>query len=268
MVGSFPILHEDLRKKLGRIRSKSAQTMYKKILQALAFSNVLEDLSPTDCEKLTVYLRGVNRIVRCREAAQRVTKSGWHNVANCLLQTRSPLSQMPQEEALATGSSHVEPVSDERQVSFQLGFVTEMVKRSLQAAVREVKRMNHEYIGTEHILLGLAKEESCLAGLALAQVGISSQMIHNETTRIVQQGPDDAYEPSGGRYPLTPRAKKVIENSRGEATKARHKYLGTEHLLLGCIVEREGVAAQVLLNLGAKEESIRHAIGRNRSPGF
>ena len=119
---------------------------------------------------------------------------------------------------------------------------------------RKLKRFNHEYIGTEHILLGLIKEGSGVAANVLQNLDIDLKKIRLEVEKIVQAGPDLV---SVGQLPFTPRVKKVLEYAMEEAKSMGHNYIGTEHQLLGLLREREGVAAQVLLNLGVKLEACK-----------
>src|SRR5882724_363108 len=124
---------------------------------------------------------------------------------------------------------------------------TDRARKLMQLAMQEAKRFNHEYIGTEHILLGLVKEGSGIAANVLKNLDIDLDKVRGEVEKIVQVGP---YVVTMGKLPQTPRAKKVIEYAIEESRSLGHNYIGTEHLLLGLIQEGEGVAAQVLLNLG------------------
>jgi len=137
----------------------------------------------------------------------------------------------------------------------------------MQLANQEAQRFNHEYIGTEHILLGLVKEGSGVAANVLKNLDIDLRKIRLEVEKIVQSGPDMV---TMGKLPQTPRAKKVIEYSIEEARNLNHNYVGTEHLLLGLLREQEGVAAQVLMNLGLKLEDVREEVlnllGHNMDP--
>jgi ATP-dependent Clp protease ATP-binding subunit ClpA len=134
---------------------------------------------------------------------------------------------------------------------------TDRALKVMKLANGEAKRFNHEYIGTEHILLGLIKEGSGMAANVLANMGIDLGKVRLEVEKIVQAGPDMV---SMGNLPQTPRAKKVIEFAIEEAEKLNHNYVGTEHLLLGLIREEEGVGAQVLLNLGVSLYSLQERI--------
>ena len=134
---------------------------------------------------------------------------------------------------------------------------TERAKKVMQLAQQEAQRFNHEYIGTEHILLGLVKEGSGVAANVLTNLDIDLKKIRLEIEKIVQSGPNVV---SVGKLPFTPRAKKVIELAVEEARNLGHNYVGTEHLLLGLLRENEGVAAQVLMNLGVKLEDVREEV--------
>src|SRR5438270_1331866 len=137
---------------------------------------------------------------------------------------------------------------------------TDRARKVMQLANQEAQRFNHEYIGTEHILLGLVKEGSGVAANVLKNLDIDLRQIRLEVEKIAQSGPDMADVVLFGRRPQTPRAKKVIEYSIEEARNLNHNYVGTEHLLLGLLREEEGVAAQVLMNLGLKPEDVRKEV--------
>src|SRR3954467_7403026 len=134
---------------------------------------------------------------------------------------------------------------------------TDRARKVMQLANQEAQRFNHEYIGTEHILLGLVKEGSGVAANVLKNLDIDLRKIRLEVEKIVQAGPDMV---TMGKLPQTPRAKKVIEYSIEEARNLNHNYVGTEHLLLGLLREQEGVAAQVLMNLGLRLEDVREEV--------
>jgi ATP-dependent Clp protease ATP-binding subunit ClpC len=127
----------------------------------------------------------------------------------------------------------------------------------MQLANQEAQRFNHEYIGTEHILLGLVKEGSGVAANVLKNLDVDLRKIRMEVENIVKSGPDMV---TMGRLPQTPRARKVIEYSMEEARNLNHNYVGTEHILLGLLREQEGVAAQVLMNLNLKLEDVREEV--------
>jgi ATP-dependent Clp protease ATP-binding subunit ClpC len=134
---------------------------------------------------------------------------------------------------------------------------TDRARKVMQLANQEAQRFNHEYIGTEHILLGLVKEGSGVAANVLKNLDVDLRKIRLEVEKIVQSGPDMV---TMGKLPQTPRAKKVIEYSMEEARNLNHNYVGTEHILLGLLREQEGVAAQVLMNLGLKLEDVREEV--------
>ncbi len=134
---------------------------------------------------------------------------------------------------------------------------TDRARKVMQLANQEAQRFNHEYIGTEHVLLGLVKEGSGVAANVLKRLDVDLRKIRLEVEKIVQSGPDMV---TMGKLPQTPRAKKVIEYAMEEARNLNHNYVGTEHLLLGLLREQEGVAAQVLMNLGLKLEDVREEV--------
>ena len=123
-------------------------------------------------------------------------------------------------------------------------------------AQEEARLLNHNYIGTEHILLGLIHEGEGVAAKALESLGISLEAVRSQVEEIIGQG---GSSPSG-HIPFTPRAKKVLELSLREALQLGHNYIGTEHILLGLIREGEGVAAQVLVKLGADLSRVRQQV--------
>jgi len=134
---------------------------------------------------------------------------------------------------------------------------TDRARKVMQLANQEAQRFNHEYIGTEHILLGLVKEGSGVAANVLKNLDIDLRKIRLEVEKLVQSGPEMV---TIGKLPQTPRAKKVVEYSMEEARNLNHNYVGTEHILLGLLREQEGVAAQVLMNLGMKLEDVREEV--------
>src|SRR5579864_603260 len=134
---------------------------------------------------------------------------------------------------------------------------TDRARKVMALANKEGQRFNHEYIGTEHILLGLVKEGSGVGANVLKNLDVDLRKIRNEVEKIVQAGPDMV---TMGKLPQTPRAKKVIEYAIEEARNLNHNYVGTEHLLLGLLREHDGVAAQVLMNLSLKLEEVREEV--------
>ncbi|QDU83666.1 ClpA/B family protein [Planctomycetes bacterium Pla163] len=134
---------------------------------------------------------------------------------------------------------------------------TDRAKKVMNLARQEAQRFNHEYLGTEHILLGLVQEGSGVAANVLRQMSIDLSKIRSEVEKLVKTGPSMV---TMGQLPFTPRAKKVLELSMEEASNLGHNYIGTEHLLLGLIKENEGIAAKVLTNLGVKLEDVREEV--------
>jgi len=134
---------------------------------------------------------------------------------------------------------------------------TERARKVILLAKEEAKRFNHDYMGTEHILLGLIKEGEGVAAAVLQNLGLSPEAIRMEVEKLVQPGPTTLVS---GDIPFTPKAKKVIELAMDEARNLGHNYIGTEHLLLGLIREGEGVAAQVLQNLGLDLDKVRSEV--------
>jgi general secretion pathway protein E len=136
--------------------------------------------------------------------------------------------------------------------------LTERAKKVRMLATEEAERLNHEYIGTEHLLLGLVKEGSGVGANVLKNLGIDLAKVRDEVEKLVKPG---AKTVTAEVLPLTPRANKVVwEHALKEATSLNHNYIGTEHLLLGLLREKEGVAAQVLLNLGVKAPDLREQV--------
>ncbi|MFN7671692.1 MAG: ATP-dependent Clp protease ATP-binding subunit [Planctomycetota bacterium] len=134
---------------------------------------------------------------------------------------------------------------------------TDRAKKVMSFARQEAMKFNHEYIGTEHILLGLVQEGSGVAANVLKNMTVDLEKIRHEVEKIVKTGPSMV---PMGQLPFTPRAKKVLELSLEEASQLSHNYIGTEHLLLGLIRENEGIAAQVLTNLGVKLDEVREEV--------
>ncbi|HEO63867.1 MAG TPA: ATP-dependent Clp protease ATP-binding subunit, partial [Candidatus Omnitrophica bacterium] len=134
---------------------------------------------------------------------------------------------------------------------------TERARKVIILAKEEAKRFNHDYIGTEHILLGLIREGEGVAAIVLKSLGLELAQIRAEVEKFVQPGPNAVIS---GDVPFTPQAKKTIELAMDEANSLGHNYIGTEHLLLGLIREGEGVAAQVLFSLGLNASKIREAV--------
>ncbi|HEX4126280.1 MAG TPA: Clp protease N-terminal domain-containing protein [Acidimicrobiales bacterium] len=133
---------------------------------------------------------------------------------------------------------------------------TDRARRVLTLAQEEARLLNHSFIGTEHILLGVMREGDGLGAEALRSLGVSLDVVRDEVVGIV--GASTSIP--GGPPPFTPRAKKVLELSLREALQLNHSYIGTEHILLGLVREREGVAAKVLVNLGVDLSRVRQTV--------
>jgi ATP-dependent Clp protease ATP-binding subunit ClpC len=133
---------------------------------------------------------------------------------------------------------------------------TDRARRVVVLAQEEARLLNHNHIGTEHILLGLLREEEGVAARALTSMDISLADVRGQVEEIIGQGET---MPTG-HIPFTPRAKKVLELSLRESIQLGHNYIGTEHILLGLVREGEGVAAQVLVNRGASLDGVRGAV--------
>jgi ATP-dependent Clp protease ATP-binding subunit ClpA len=133
---------------------------------------------------------------------------------------------------------------------------TDRAHRVVVLAQEEARRLNHNYLGTEHILLGLVGEGEGVAARALESLGISLQAVRQQVEEIIGQG----QQAPSGHIPFTPRAKKVLELASREALQLGHNYVGTEHILLGLVREGEGVAAQVLVKLGADLNRVRQQV--------
>ena len=134
---------------------------------------------------------------------------------------------------------------------------TDRARKVMALANQEAQRFNHEYIGTEHVLLGLVKEGSGVGANVLKNIDVDLRKVRLEVEKLVKSGPDMV---TMGRLPQTPRAKKVIEYAIEEARNLNHNYVGTEHLLLGLLREQDGVAAQVLMNLNLKLDEVREEV--------
>src|SRR6266851_3754934 len=133
---------------------------------------------------------------------------------------------------------------------------TDRARRVVVLAQEEARTLNHNYIGTEHVLLGLIHEGEGVAAKALESLGISLEAVRQQVEEIIGQGP----RAPSGHIPFTPRAKKVLELSLRESMQLGHNYIGTEHILLGLLREGEGVAAQVLVRLGADLNRVRQQV--------
>ena len=135
---------------------------------------------------------------------------------------------------------------------------TDRARRVVVLAQEEARNLNHNYIGTEHLLLGLIHEGEGVAPMVLESLGVSLEAVRARVEEIVGRGEGSPVE----QIPFTPRAKKVLELSLREALAMSHNYIGTEHILLGLIREREGVAGQVLTEFGADHDEVREQVVR------
>jgi ATP-dependent Clp protease ATP-binding subunit ClpC len=135
---------------------------------------------------------------------------------------------------------------------------TERARQVVVLAQDEARLLRHGYIGTEHLLLGLLREEDGIAARVLAELGVELHAVRSQVSQIVGLGEGA----TTGQIPFTPRAKKVLELSLREARRLGHEYIGTEHVLLGLARENEGVAVGLLVKLGIDAETIREAVGR------
>jgi ATP-dependent Clp protease ATP-binding subunit ClpC len=131
---------------------------------------------------------------------------------------------------------------------------TERARQVVVLAQDEARALKHNYIGTEHLLLGLLREEEGLAARVLESLDITVEEVRAQVKRLVGQGDEETVT---GQIPFTPRAKKVLELALREALSLKHSYIGPEHILLGVVRENEGVAARILLDSGADAEKIR-----------
>src|SRR5438309_6828034 len=136
---------------------------------------------------------------------------------------------------------------------------TDRARQVMALANQEAQRFNHEYIGTEHILVGLIKEGTGTAARVLIDMGVDLRHARIEVEKLVKSGPDMV---KMGKLPQTPRAKQVIGFAMEEARSLKHDYVGTEHLLLGLLREKDGLAAKVLMNLELELDPVREAVLR------
>jgi ATP-dependent Clp protease ATP-binding subunit ClpC len=135
---------------------------------------------------------------------------------------------------------------------------TEPARQVVVLAQDEARELKHNYIGTEHLLLGLIREERGLAARVLGSLGVTLEGVRVQVGRIIGSG-DDV---TTGEIPFTPRSKKVLELSLREALGLGHNYIGTEHVLLGIVAEGEGVACRILLDFGVSSDAVRDAVVR------
>ena len=134
---------------------------------------------------------------------------------------------------------------------------TDRARRVVVLAQEEARQLDHNYIGTEHILLGMIREGEGVAAQALAAMDISRDAVRQQVEEMIGRGKQGQ---TSGHIPFTPRAKKVLELSLRESLQLGHDYIGTEHILLGLVREGEGVAAQVLISLGAELDRVRQQV--------
>src|SRR5437773_1923146 len=136
---------------------------------------------------------------------------------------------------------------------------TERARQVVVLAQDEARALKHNYIGTEHILLGLLREEEGIAARVLESLDVTIEEVRAQVARIVGQGDE---WPATGQIPFTPGAKKVLELAQREALALGHNHIGTEHILLGLVRENEGVAARILLDFDADAEAVRNEVIR------
>lgn len=145
--------------------------------------------------------------------------------------------------------------SDGTKVNYSV--FTDRARKVMQLANQEAQRFNHDYIGTEHVLLGLIKEGQGVASIVFRNLNIDLRKIRLEVEKLICPGPEML---TLGKLPQTPKAKKMLEYAIEESRQCGHSHVGTEHILLGLLRDEEGVAAQVFLNLGLKLEEVRHEV--------
>lgn len=133
---------------------------------------------------------------------------------------------------------------------------TDQSRRVIVLAQEEAVRFDHDYIGTEHLLLGLIRQEECTAAVALGSLGVSLEDVRGKIQDIIGHGSSQTIP----HVPFTPRAKKVLEFALREALQLSHHEIGTEHILLGLIREGEGVAVQILMQLGCELDGVRRTV--------
>jgi ATP-dependent Clp protease ATP-binding subunit ClpC len=144
---------------------------------------------------------------------------------------------------------------------------TERARQVVVLAQEEARALKHNYIGTEHLLLGLLGEEEGLGARALESLGITLEEARGQVAQIVGQGEGDPSETTG-QIPFTPRSKKVMELALREAMSLKHNYIGTEHILLGLVRENEGVAVRILLDFDVDAERVRDTLSELLGPSI
>lgn len=140
-------------------------------------------------------------------------------------------------------------------MSYQL--FTDRTRKVMQLANQQAQFLNHEYVGVEHLFLGMVKEGSGVAAKVLGMFGINTQNALHEISKLIQPGPDIV---TMGKLPLTPRAKLIISHANEESSKLNHNYVGTEHLLLGLLRERDGAAYNAMIGMGLNLDKIRDKV--------
>lgn len=145
----------------------------------------------------------------------------------------------------------------DREVTKLMGCFTNRSRKLMAFANQEAQRFNHEYIGTEHILLGLVKEGSGVGANVLKNLEVDLRKVRLEVENLLKRGP---YQVTMGKLPQTPRAIRVIGFAIDESNQLGHNYIGTEHILLGLIREEGSVAAQILMNLGLSMDKVKHEV--------
>src|ERR1039457_1401518 len=178
------------------------------------------------------------------------------------IEEQPSVSASPRQARIRSGPTHRDASRKDVREMFER--FTERARQVVVLAQEEARTLKHNYIGTEHILLGLHREEEGLAARELESLDITVERVRGQVVRIVGSGE----EVTSGQIPFTPRAKKVLELALREALSLGHNYIGTEHILLGLVRENEGVAARILLDFDADSEKIRNEVIRMLSgPG-
>jgi hypothetical protein len=141
-----------------------------------------------------------------------------------------------------------------------VGRFTEGARAVVARAQDEARALEHDYIGTEHVLLGLLREEGTVAARALASLGITLDVVRAQVVTAVGQGPEGAGGASPGQIPFTTPAKRVLEQALREALRLDHHYIGSEHLLLALVGDRAALALEILVALGVEPDAVRSAV--------
>lgn len=167
--------------------------------------------------------------------------------------------QIVDDAGASSGRKHAQRLLDEiknRVLRWPFERFTRRAREAVVLAEREARMLGHDYVGTEHLLLGLLSLDEEPAGRALAELGVRRDAVRREVVRAVKPG--QAGNP--GHLPFTPRTKQALEGALREARALGHQYIGTEHVLLGLVREEDGVAARVLAELEAPAEEVRSAV--------